>query len=73
MYSLTCGPKQEPYYSFCICWSRKCHKYRKSFRERCEVCDATLKSMTLDDLPDIEAAVKSIFEKFITFSAKDCG
>ena len=73
MYSLTYGPKREPYYSFRICWSRKCHKYRKSFRERCEVGDATLNSMTLDDLPDIEAVLKNPLTKLIRFSDYECG
>ena len=42
-------------------------------RERCEVGDAWLTSMTTDDLPDIHAIMASPLSRFITFAANDCG
>ena len=48
-------------------------KYRKLFREWCEVLDATFNSMVLDDLTDIEAVFNSPLSKFITFAANNCG
>ena len=54
-YPLTCDPKQDPVSYSRISWSRKRQNYKKRFHERCEVGDAAVNLMTLDDLPDIEA------------------
>ena len=71
-YPLNCVPKQEPINSSHICWYPKHQKYRRGLRERCEVGDYTLNSITLDDLPYIEAILKTPLANFITFAANDC-
>jgi hypothetical protein len=72
-YPLSSGSRQEPVIARQARLSRKHQKFKQRMRERREIGDAYLNSMTLDDLSDIEKIMGSPLAKYITFAANDCG